>query len=395
MGIIMREVYIFGAGRYGEMAYIYYENKYDIRGFVDNNIKKQGELLRGREIYMPCILHDKKECMIIVAVSNINTEKAILKQLMDEYNIKGVMLFRISDEPYMLSQGCDDCGLDEQLIVNFRSGLGNQMFQYAVYKFLLNNGKNVYADLSDYIYLTDAVFSLDDTFANVLLRKSNPKLTRNYRKRHYYGDKLIEYDEPGAESPRQEIKVENFLKMSVGYINGYHQTYKFADAIRNDLLSDFEFNIKCEKKLCEMAQCFNEDNWVGIHIRRGDYLNEGTLQLFGNICTNEYYRNAMDYIKSRIPDCRFVFFSNDIEWVKENLQSDSSYYIEEGLFEDYQDWYDMCLMSKCRHNIIANSSFSWWGAWLNQNPDKIVIAPKTWANVDSFKDICPPDWIRI
>lgn len=100
-------------------------------------------------------------------------------------------------------------------------------------------------------------------------------------------------------------------------------------------------------------------------------------------------------MKKKRPDAAFCFFSNDMDWVKNNIQEKDALYIEKEMFTTYHDWYDMYLMSICKHNIIPNSTFGWWGAWLNQNPDKIVIGPKQWRNRWEAKDWCPPEWIAI
>ena len=114
---------------------------------------------------------------------------------------------------------------------------------------------------------------------------------------------------------------------------------------------------------------------------------------YGNICTLQYYKNAMQYMKKKVPDAKFYFFSNDSEWVRENLAGGDSVIVD--CNHGKENYLDMYLMSQCSHNIIANSSFSWWGAWLNQNPDKIVISPKRWfSHLDASDAICE-DWIRI
>ena len=118
------------------------------------------------------------------------------------------------------------------------------------------------------------------------------------------------------------------------------------------------------------------------------------IYTLGDVCTEAYYNKAMDYMEQRLGNCQFYFFSDDIEWVKEHYRKSNALYIESNMFERYQNWFDMCLMSFCSHHIIANSTYSWWGAWLNPR-EKIVIAPKTWARSKNFADICPVEWIRM
>ena len=134
-------------------------------------------------------------------------------------------------------------------------------------------------------------------------------------------------------------------------------------------------------------------NSISIHIRRGDYLHPKFNHLYGNICTIEYYKEAITILQQKYANLHFYIFSDDISWVKENLPIVPSTYIDWNKKED--SWQDMYLMSQCKHNIIANSSFSWWGAWLNNNPNKTVICPSRFMNLNQQSDIVPEDWIQI
>ena len=100
-------------------------------------------------------------------------------------------------------------------------------------------------------------------------------------------------------------------------------------------------------------------------------------------------------MKEKVNNCRFYFFSDDIEEIKEHYKMDNAVYVEKAMFDGYEDWYDMYLMSICKHNIIANSTFSWWGAWLNRHEDKIVIAPEKWINSCDYQDIYPKGWMQM
>ncbi|MBS1565210.1 MAG: alpha-1,2-fucosyltransferase, partial [Bacteroidetes bacterium] len=137
-------------------------------------------------------------------------------------------------------------------------------------------------------------------------------------------------------------------------------------------------------------------NAVSLHIRRGDYVTVAhTNQLHGT-CSIDYYQRAAELIADVSPDPVFYIFSDDIAWVRENLQLPFPIVFVEGNDEAHA-YEDMRLMSRCRHHILANSSFSWWGAWLNGRPDKIVVAPQKWMNNDSIvpKDLIPVSWKRL
>ena len=136
-------------------------------------------------------------------------------------------------------------------------------------------------------------------------------------------------------------------------------------------------------------------NSISIHIRRGDYVNDiNAKKILGDNCNLLYYQKAIEYIYSVITSPFFYIFSDEPEWVKNNFS-----FLENSLIIDWNkgkdSWQDMMLMSHCKHNIIANSSFSWWGAWLNNNNNKIVIAPKKWFNTFEAPYIVPNEWIRI
>jgi len=143
----------------------------------------------------------------------------------------------------------------------------------------------------------------------------------------------------------------------------------------------------------KIASLIQSQNSISIHIRRGDYLSDQYNNGFVGVCTEEYYSKAIDYIKRQVKTPLFYIFTDDKEWVNENFKLENAVYINHNSGKD--SWEDMYLMSQCKHNIIANSSFSWWGAWLNSNPDKIVIAPKLWWRLFKKDDVVPNDWIRL
>lgn len=270
----------------------------------------------------------------------------------------------------------------------FNGGLGNQMFQYAFYirlkkehplsLFLFDIEK---AQCNHFGYELDKVFYIDSI-----------KQARNYRrlKRHW----------PKIETSFHTIKQENSLKYSskpflshyFGTIyEGFWQSEKFFLPVAPIVRNDFSFQEDIlNKKTKEVSALLNNSNSVSVHIRRGDYLQH--TGVFG-LCSKEYYEKAIYYIKEKVSTPFFVFFSDDIEWVKNNIKCENAIYISWNNGED--SWQDMYLMSQCQHNIIANSSFSWWGAWLNNNPQKIVIAPKQWFLTSNNYDIIPESWEKL
>lgn len=189
----------------------------------------------------------------------------------------------------------------------------------------------------------------------------------------------------------QEVLKKRF---GLSFYIGFWQTEKYFSSIREEILTTFTFDKKMiSLQTNNILHLIKNTNSVSIHIRRGDYLQKGVKEIFGNICTPTYYDKAISEIKNRIDNPNFFVFSNDIEWVKENISIPSPNYIDWNKGTD--SWQDMFLMSQCKYNIIANSTFSWWGAWLNQNDNKIVIAPKRFLNDIETPDIFPKEWITI
>jgi len=134
-------------------------------------------------------------------------------------------------------------------------------------------------------------------------------------------------------------------------------------------------------------------NSVSIHFRRGDYVTNPLTSQHHGVCSNKYYQDAISLLKSKISQPHFFLFSDEPEWLKTNVSLQEPFRI----IDNNPGYVDLYLMSNCKHNIIANSSFSWWGAWLNNNPDKIVIAPHKWFNEPGINtyDLIPETWIRL
>ena len=134
---------------------------------------------------------------------------------------------------------------------------------------------------------------------------------------------------------------------------------------------------------------------VSLHVRRGDYVSDPKTKAILGVCSLDYYRAAIAHIAERIESPAFFVFSDDIAWAKANLEIPfPCEYVDHN--QGQQSYNDMHLMSLCKHHIIANSSFSWWGAWLNPRKDKIVIAPENWfANNEDAKDLIPPESVKL
>lgn len=174
------------------------------------------------------------------------------------------------------------------------------------------------------------------------------------------------------------------------YIGGWHSEKYFAH-LRSQILNTFQFDITNEDSVFTdiFKKISNDNRSVSIHIRRGDYVNHPE---FGGIADFDYYTKAISLIKEKIPNANFYCFSNDIEWCVKNFTIDLHFIVNN---KGEKSWRDLFLMSKCRHHIMANSTFSWWGAWLSTYDGAINICPSQFTKRSSTKDIYPQSWIRI
>ena len=207
------------------------------------------------------------------------------------------------------------------------------------------------------------------------------KLRRKMNNKSFCGLRLC--SEPHFEYYDFDIKPED-------YVIGFFQTEKYFDDAK------FDFKQALDGKNKEVADLINDSNSISLHIRRGDYVQKKRYQNVYATCSLDYYRRAVELITKGNPDFKLFIFSDDISWVKENLKLPyETVYVD---FNSGKDSYkDMQLMSLCKHNVIANSSFSWWGAYLNKNPQKVVVAPCKWFNDEKINqnDIIPQSWVRI
>lgn len=299
------------------------------------------------------------------------------------------------------------------IIVRLIGGLGNQMFQYAAGRFLSEKHKTTIK--LDLTFLLDRTPRRDfvyreyelDVFA-INAKQADEKELIKYRPSFFYRvnsclrrlcgrpviinptylvEQQFTYDKLAFEQASKDC-----------FLNGYWQSEEYFKSIESLLRQEFTFRHPLDIKNAEIANRIGSVNSVSIHIRRGDYVTTPHIANAHALCTLEYYQNAISYIENRITNPVFFIFSDDIEWVKANLILSSPFEIGSGNFGK-QSYIDMQLMSLCRHNIIANSSFSWWGAWLNSNSDKKVIAPKKWFADETMNaqiiDLIPEKWMRL
>lgn len=181
------------------------------------------------------------------------------------------------------------------------------------------------------------------------------------------------------------------------FVKGNFQSEKYFESIESVIRDEFKFTKQLDLENLKWKNEILNSNSVSIHIRRGDYISlKQNANKFAQIPLS-YYQSAITYISQNLPSSVFFVFSDDIKWVKENLISDAPLHFIENNNTPQTSHFDMQLMSLCKHNIICNSTFSWWSAWLNNNPQKIVIAPQNWfADISiNSQDIIPDEWIKL
>lgn len=319
------------------------------------------------------------------------------------------------------------------IIVRLTGGLGNQMFQYAAarrlaYKHntilkldiipLIEDGYRSYGlqcfNIQEYFADCIDVFRIypieglrrmgfkivGKKFSNLFFRRFIKDKKRSLMQRYYNYDltsqkvlnlvvgrilsqRFFHFDPELLEAP------DNV------YMMGSWISEKYFKDIENIIRKEFTIKTPQVGKKKEIAEMILNTESISLHIRRGDYVTDPSNRELYEVCNLDYYTRCIKYIVDKIKSPYFFVFSDDIPWAKENLKS--SFPIT---FVDHNTeltgYEDMRLMSQCKHNIIANSSFSWWGAWLNTNPEKIICAPKEFIRLWNFdtKDVLPSEWVK-
>lgn len=280
------------------------------------------------------------------------------------------------------------------VIIRLKGGLGNQLFQYAYGRLLsIKNGVEVKFEFVEKKGDTQREYKLDNFNTNVEF--STDEDISKMKSSFGIFTKIIDIFKKKIFKQYNIGYTKKSLSIKSGYLEGYWQSYKFLEPIKDILFKELVLKNPLDQKAEEILKNINETNSISLHIRRGDYINDKKTKDAHYTFGLEYYEKAIDIIKQKISDPTFFIFSDDIEWVKQNLKINfPTIFVSDLNIKDYEE---LIVMSKCKNNIIANSSFSFWAAWLNKNPNKIVIAPKKWNNKyqSNYKDLLPKEWIQI
>lgn len=289
------------------------------------------------------------------------------------------------------------------IVVKLQGGLGNQLFQYSIgrrlslhYKTPLKLDTTFLGETGTTGLLTPRSYELDQlsistataSTAEISAFSNNRRLLHRFKKyftnSKYIKEKSFRFD-------------PHFLRFGKScYLDGYWQCEDYFHEISDVLRTEFKSKIALNTANREMKAAITSVNSVSVHIRRGDYISNPHANQFHGLCSLAYYRQAVDFIAAKTSSPHFFIFSDDLSWVAGNFRIDYPATIVD-VNDSSSGAKDMELMSCCNHHIIANSSFSWWGAWLNPDQQKIVVAPKNWFQDSSIdtSTILPASWYKI
>lgn len=300
-----------------------------------------------------------------------------------------------------------------ELIIKIQGGLGNQMFQYAFYRNLKAIGKHAVIDLNWFkknkmrplkIWQAFDLPENEKEIESFFLFSKLTDLPFLIKSINWILSKSTNYQLINLNKNKYHIKENDFfysnayVNIRKGYLDGYWQSEDYFSNITSEIPKLFKFNpIDNESVLKTQALILSSNRNTSLHWRRGDYVGHKSLGL--NL--ENYFKRALNkMIETKSIKDVFVF-TEDTEWVKEKFSDyglNLNYHFISEALENHEDYHELYLMTQCKSNIISNSSFSWWGAYLNQNKDKTVIAPNKWTNTNTnirFKDIVPSEWVEI
>ena len=284
------------------------------------------------------------------------------------------------------------------IYVRIRGGLGNQLFQYSAARSLADR-LNVNLGLDTREYNAGSPFEMGLKHFNIRA-EFNPKGLMKHKK-NGFSKYILDIALGNHKNVYKETNLGfNNLFHSLPnktYLKGYWQSEKYFENNKKNVFEDLRIIAPQSNKNIKISENISKTNSVSLHIRRGDYVTNSAYNMKHGTCSLDYYKKSVDYLSKSLNKNFTIFaFSDDPEWVFKNLKlpMDIQFIEHNSSKKNYED---LRLMSQCNHNIIANSSFSWWGAWLNTNPNKIIIAPSKWYSDNKTKniDIIPSNWVKI
>ncbi|MEY3598257.1 MAG: hypothetical protein RL521_679 [Bacteroidota bacterium] len=283
-------------------------------------------------------------------------------------------------------------------VVRILGGIGNQLFQVAFYYWLKKKFPqfDVYCDTHYFQsyglhngYLMPRVFQTNVREAPISILK---KVSADEKSLLYRIRRKLNIRQPYFFEESEDIRFtygKNWINNEHQYLEGYWQCFDYLKEYP-EIIDHFQFEDFQDEKNIALKKQMAEHPSLSVHVRRGDYVKHPKYK---DICTLEYYHQAIGYMLDHVPNCQIFVFSDDLPWCQENFKNYPCQFIDHNRGAD--SFKDMQLMSLCQHHIIANSSFSWWGAFLSQHQG-ITIAPKKWKNnMEGTRQLIPPHWIQL
>lgn len=296
------------------------------------------------------------------------------------------------------------------ILVRLMGGMGNQMFQYAFGFYLSSVNKTE--------------LKLDLTLVLDRNSKNEHAVYRNYNldqfavsTKHAHAGEINRFNTDPALPlfKKAFLKIRKIFSSSITLIQDAHiynpkhlnandntcivgrwQSERYFEPVKQELKKQFQFKNALSEKNKIIAGKICEGNSVAIHVRRGDYVTNGLYALGIGALNKKYYEDAIQLIKSRVAEPFFYIFSEDVEWCKKNIHVENcTFVIQDDAIHSSE--YDLHLMSLCKHQIISNSTFAWWGAWLSEKENSIIVAPGNWARSNEYIPpfIVPDRWQKI
>lgn len=295
------------------------------------------------------------------------------------------------------------------IIVQLIGGLGNQLFQYAM-------GRNLALRMNQVVQFdgsglggsgpdqkdTPRAFALDG--CNAVLALAEPRVCEKLKYANASRMKRLWHACRGRPRPfgpscyrERGMHFDVAISQLRGdkYLAGYWQSHRYFEGCAEQLRKELTPRGQLSPSILDYERMIKARTAVSVHVRRGDYVSNPAANAFHGTCSPDYYREAMEVMQRQVDDPHYFVFSDDFNWAKTHLA-----FMRPVTFVDCpdrtHDFEEIHLMRSCRHNIIANSSFSWWGAWLNDHPARVVVAPKRWFRDPSIdtRDLIPADWCR-
>lgn len=289
------------------------------------------------------------------------------------------------------------------IITKLIGGIGNQMFQYAIARRHSHiHHTPLKLDITSYGSYKLRKFELDNfnISAKIATKKEIEKFIKIPKN---IFEKIVYNLIPSLQKNQfyYEEKYYHFDKVILNlpddvYLSGYWQSEKYFKDIEDILLKEFTVKQSPDKRNQNILKQIAATNSVSIHVRRGDFVTDISTKSLHGLYNIDYFQKAISIISAKASNPCFYIFSDDIDWAENNIKTEYPItFIDNNIGK--KDYEDLRLMSSCRHNIIVNSTFGWWGAWLNKNKSKIVITPKNWykKGPTDTQDLIPESWIKI